>query len=69
MHRDTLTPDQLAARWKMTEKTLANERALGIGPDYIRISARRVVYPLDAVLAWEECRRVRVSGAALAREA
>ena len=59
-HTDApLTPEQLAERWNQSEKTLANQRAAGIGPDYIRVSPRRVVYPMDAIRAWEESRRVR----------
>ena len=58
-----LTPEELAERWGKSEKTLANERTAGVGPDYIRVSPRRVVYPRDAVIAWEESHRVRLDQA------
>jgi len=37
----------------VTPKTLANWRWLKIGPPYIKAGARRVLYPLAGVEAWE----------------
>lgn len=50
-----LTPDELVARWGGTvgKGTLANWRAKGKGPAYVKIGGR-VVYPLDKVAEWEQ---------------
>ena len=50
-----LTPQELAERFRgrVTPKTLANWRWLKIGPPYIKAGARRVLYPLAGVEAWE----------------
>lgn len=47
-----LTPSMLAGRWHVTVKTLANRRALGMGPPYVKIGGC-VRYPLAAVEAHE----------------
>lgn len=49
-----LTPDDLVERWGGTigKGTLANWRAKGRGPAYVKVGGR-VVYPLDKVEAWE----------------
>jgi len=48
------TPEQAATRWSgaITVATLANWRADGKGPAYVKIGSR-VVYPLEDLLAFE----------------
>lgn len=48
-----LTPKQLAERWHMTPKTLANRRAAGTGPAYLK-NGSRVLYPLAEVERYEQ---------------
>lgn len=43
-----LTPQQLAARWQISEKTLERWRRRGTGPRFLRVVGR-VLYPLEAV--------------------
>ncbi len=49
-----LTPQKLVARWadSVTVQTLANWRAKGVGPAYIKIGTR-VAYPISAVVDYE----------------
>ncbi|WP_280357874.1 helix-turn-helix transcriptional regulator [Nocardia otitidiscaviarum] len=47
-----LTRHELAARTKLSPKTLANWAAIGKGPRFTRFGAR-VRYRLDDVIAWE----------------
>jgi hypothetical protein len=58
---DALTTEQLAARWGLKPATIKNQRARGIGPQYITmprmglaLGKARVLYPLHHVLAFEE---------------
>lgn len=53
--KEFLTPDQVVDRWggAIGRGTLANWRAKGRGPAFVKIGAR-VVYPIDALLAWEK---------------
>lgn len=51
---DTFTEKELAARWKMTARTLQNWRAKGIGPRFIRIGERSIFYRLADVEAYEQ---------------
>jgi hypothetical protein len=46
-----LTPEQLADHWQLSPKTLANQRALGIGPPYLRIG-RAIRYSREACDQW-----------------
>jgi len=50
-----LSPYQLHKRWAgaISPKTLANWRSKHIGPDWVKIGGR-VLYPIEAVLAYEE---------------
>lgn len=50
-----LTPAELLARWRHTvgAQTLANWRAQGKGPAFVKIGTR-VLYPLARVAQWEE---------------
>lgn len=50
--KDYLSPAELAARLGLSEKTLANWRALGQGPRWIRIG-RSIRYPLEHVTRFE----------------
>ena len=45
-----LTPEQMAARLKVSIKTLANLRSLGRGPKYVKVGAS-VRYPADPIEA------------------
>lgn len=47
-----LTPQQLAARWQISEKTLERWRRRGTGPGFLRVVGR-VLYPLEQVEACE----------------
>ena len=60
-----LTTDQLAARWGLKPAAIKNQRARGIGPDYVTASrigtpagVPRVRYPLSQVLAFEEANSI-----------
>lgn len=55
---DTLSPDQLAARWgnRVKVKTLANWRCRGEGPAFQKIGSR-IGYKLSDVLAYERRNR------------
>jgi hypothetical protein len=48
-----LTPDELAARLRKSAKALANDRARGLGPAYVRLGRCTIRYPLSAVLEFE----------------
>lgn len=56
-----LTPAELVSRYKatITIRTLANWRSTGEGPAYTKIGGR-VLYPVDAVIAWERQRTLGV---------
>lgn len=56
-----LTRQQLAERWNIPPKTLAEWASKGIGPRYARFG-RHVRYLLRDVLEWETGRRVGPSG-------
>jgi hypothetical protein len=45
------TPAELANFRRVGEKTLANERAKGEGPPYIK-AGRTILYPLDELREW-----------------
>jgi hypothetical protein len=48
-----LTPKQLAERWSMSERTLANWRSKKIGPPYIKISSN-ILYHIEHIERIEE---------------
>lgn len=57
---DLLTTDQLAKRWHMSAKHLANMRQAKNGPPYIRPAGGkrgRVLYRMDDIVAYEEKQR------------
>ena len=49
-----LTEADLASRWAMSPKTLQRWRMEGRGPNYLKLG-KRVSYPLNAVIAFENC--------------
>ena len=51
-----LTPAKLAERLNVSPRSIERWRMTGEGPAYIRAGARRVVYPLAAIEAWESSR-------------
>ncbi len=46
------TPEQVAERYGMSPKTLANWRSLGLGPKPLK-AGRRVLYPESELARWE----------------
>lgn len=54
-----LTCAQVAKRLGVTTRTLHNWRADGIGPDYVRLTASAVRYPMAALEAFIEARTVK----------
>lgn len=52
-----LTPSSLAERWHCSPGHLANLRSLGSGVRYVKVG-RSVLYPLDAVQAYESANTV-----------
>lgn len=48
----SLTQDELAARWRVSPRTLEQWRWRGVGPRYLKIGGR-VIYPLVEVEAYE----------------
>ena len=60
-----LTTEQLAERWGMKPSAIKNQRARGIGPEYVTLpriglpaGMPRVRYPLAHVLAFEEANNI-----------
>lgn len=54
-----LLESELARRWRVSRRTLQRWRREGLGPDYLRLG-RRIVYPVDAILAHEQASRQSV---------
>lgn len=62
-----LSPGQMVARYPNTsEPYWAQLRYTGLGPKFIKLSLKRVVYDLDDVEAWEASRKGTKTGEALA---
>lgn len=53
--------DELAERWCISRKKLANERCAGTGLPYMKVN-QIVLYKVADVLAFEAKNRVEVSG-------
>ncbi len=53
-----MLPEELAALVNKKPRTLANDRAKGRGPAFVRVHGRLVVYPIDAVHKWLRSRAV-----------
>lgn len=51
--RAYLTSKEVADRWRLSDKTLANWRHAGKGPPFIRVGSR-ALYPIEGVNAWEK---------------
>lgn len=47
-----LTPEELAARWRITKGTLANWRAKGRGPTFTKLG-NNILYNLSDVVEYE----------------
>lgn len=54
-----LTPQQLATRWHVSEKTLERWRNLGTGPVFLKLVGR-VLYPVQHIEALE-AKRIRLA--------
>lgn len=48
-----LTQAELARRWRTSTRTLERRRAARIGPAWLRLNGR-ILYPAEAVLAFEQ---------------
>lgn len=62
MTTDALTPDQAATELGVSTNYLAKLRISGAGPEYERLSSRKIRYPRDSLTAWRLARR-RISTA------
>ncbi|GJE45877.1 helix-turn-helix transcriptional regulator [Methylobacterium soli] len=53
------TANELMKRWesRVSVRTMANWRSQSTGPKYVKIGGR-IVYPVEAVIEWEEARTV-----------
>lgn len=49
---ELITPEQLSEFTQVSLKTLANWRWAGVGPEFVKLSARVVRYRRSDVLAW-----------------
>jgi hypothetical protein len=54
-----LNEDQLAKRWKISERTLQRWRSTDKGPAFLKLGWR-VVYALSDIEAWERQQRVTI---------
>lgn len=63
-----LTPEKLAEREAVSIRTVERWRVTGDGPRYIRVSARRILYPLVEVEKWEADRLCGSRAAEMARK-
>lgn len=68
MTQTYLTERDIAARYHIAARTLQRWRGTGDGPPYIRLGARRIVYPLAAAEAWAAARTFPHRAAELAQE-
>jgi len=57
-HPKTLTPNELADRWRVTEAALRKWRSAGVGPPWFKLGKQTrnapVRYPLEGVLKFED---------------
>lgn len=51
-----LSQKELAARWRISPRTLERWRAMRTGPPWLRLGTRRLAYRLEDVLAFERAR-------------
>lgn len=54
-----LTPEDLAERWSMAVGTLENWRRQGIGPNYVKLSGKKIIYRIKAVEDFEKANEVK----------
>ena len=56
MSSSFLTSKEVADRWRLSDRTLANWRHAGKGPPFIRIGAvgSRVLYPIEGIHSFEK---------------
>lgn len=59
---DYKTPDQLEQWLGIKKATLANWRYRGIGPEFIKVGGRRVLYSTEAVEAWLQANTRTITG-------
>jgi hypothetical protein len=59
VHKEYITPAELVERYqgRITTRTLANWRSLGVSPPYTKIGGR-ILYRLADILEWEKKRTV-----------
>ncbi|MFG1350991.1 helix-turn-helix transcriptional regulator [Xanthobacter autotrophicus] len=55
-----LTPEEVSERYRggVSVGTLRNWRAMKIGPSFVKVG-KAVLYPIDALEAWDEGNRVQ----------
>jgi hypothetical protein len=63
-----LAPADLAMRWGRTPEYLADLRAKGAGPRFVRLSERVIRYKLGDILAYEEANAFASTGEAMAAD-
>lgn len=64
MPQNLITPDELAIRWKLTTRTLAQWRYNGGGPKFIKIG-NEIFYRVVAIENFEESREQRTTSTPL----
>lgn len=52
-----MTTAELADRWVCSRGWIANQRSMGLGPDYVKINSK-VLYPIAAVERYEQANLV-----------
>lgn len=64
MMKQYLTPSEVVKRYNstVTEKTLANWRSRGEGPDYLKVGGK-ILYPVIALATWEASRLIKLAAA------
>jgi hypothetical protein len=63
-----LSPAELAMRWGRTSEYLADLRAKGTGPRFIRLSERVIRYKLGEIVAYEEANAFASNAEAMAAD-
>lgn len=59
--RLAISPKEVFQEYSLAEQTLANWRSTGRGPDFVRISARKILYERVAIERWLAARRVETT--------
>lgn len=63
MDADLMKPEQLAAEWQISAKTLANMRSRREGPPYLRVMGS-IRYSRRAIAEWLAAQQPDLGGAA-----